>query len=131
MCIIQCINCSCCLDLMLVPLKNDYFDGENPRPFQDWLRYDLVHRFCNAGRTHLVVYDRLCSNAYCIRRHPDYRPYQRERIGDKCDSAFCSEMTCSLVQCHGEDFCHEHFTGYDHLMQRPPVFRVRIFGPCS
>ncbi len=55
MCIIQCINCSVCLDLMLVPLKNDYFDGDNPRHFQDWLRYNLVHRFRNTGRTHLVV----------------------------------------------------------------------------
>jgi hypothetical protein len=36
-------------------------------------------------------------------------------------------MTCRLVACHGEDFCQDHFPAYEHLMRRPPVFRVRIY----
>jgi len=127
MCIIQCVDCPCCSRLRLVPLKTDYFDGDIPRPFPEWPRVDLVHRFRNAGRIHFVVEDYICVNPYCIRRHPEYRPLLRELIGGKCESAFCSEGMCRLVGCDLEEFCQYHFPGYEHLMRRPPSFRVRIF----
>jgi hypothetical protein len=127
MCIIQCINCPCCFPLMLVPLKSDYFHGGNPRHFRDWPRLDLVRRFRNAGRNYILVYDRLCMNPHCVRRNPNYRPLESERIDGKCNSGFCTERTCRLVACRGEDFCQDHFPAYEHLMRRPPVFRVRIY----
>ena len=126
MCIIQCVDCPCCYQLTLIPLKEKYFDGGDPKRFRDWDRKDLVRRYCNAGRFYSEVSDYLCANPECPRREPDYTPALGEPADSKCVSAYCSSQTCRLVASRWEDYCGQHHPRSKKLMKKEPVFRIRI-----
>ena len=127
MCVIQCVNCPCCYQLTLIPLKEDYFDGGDPKRFRFWPRKDLVRRYCKGGRIYTEVCDYLWVNPGCPRREPDYTPALGEQADSKCQSARCSSDTCRLVISRWEDYCGEHHPRSAKLMKKEPVFRVRIY----
>jgi hypothetical protein len=95
MCLIQCIDCPSCIGLNLVPLKDDYFKGKNPKCFWFWHRKDLVRCFKNSDNFHAVVYDHIWKNPGCPRRDPNYQPTHSSKRNDTCGSVYCQLETCS------------------------------------
>jgi hypothetical protein len=133
MCIVQCFECKCCNALFpysrlhLIPLKCDYFDGEDYELL--WDRWDLVCRFQEADANYTLVYDLLCMNPKCLRRQSDYSPKIGEKIGVKCDSVHCNTEICNLKKCNDEEFCYEHINWHpEELTSEAPVFRVQLFN---
>ena len=124
MCLIQCIDCPSCIGLNLVPLKDDYFKGKNPKCFWFWHHKDLVHCFKNSDNFHAVVYDHIWKNPGCPRRDPNYQPTHSSKRNDTCGSVYCQLKTCRLVISRFKDHCNNHHPR--PLDKQAPQFRVRL-----
>ena len=126
MCLIQGIDCPSCIRLHLVPLRDNYFKGKNPKCFWFWPRKDLVCCFKNSDNFHTVVYDHICNNPGCPRRDPNYQPAHSSKRDGTCGSVYCKLETCRLVISRFEGHCKNHHPRPDLLNIQAPQFRVRL-----
>ncbi len=126
MCLIQCIDCPFCIGLHLVPLKDDYFKGKNPKCFWFWPCKDLVYHFKNSDNFHTVVYDHICKNPGCRRRDPNYQPTHSSKHNGTCGSVYCQLKTCRLVISRFEGHCKNHHPRPDLLDKQAHQFRARL-----